>query len=64
MSQYITLLGTEDVVHAGNRMQDAADNMSRAASTFEEAVRQQRIMLDEFSILVADIKEIAARNTK
>ena len=36
MTEFVTLLGAEDVQHAGRQMRDAAESMSRAAGYFDE----------------------------
>lgn len=38
MSEYITLLGAEDVARAGRQMASAADDMQRAASSISESL--------------------------
>ena len=48
MPDYITLMGAEDVTRAGHRMQSAADQMSRAASTIDEALFRHQRFLDEW----------------
>ncbi len=48
MSEYITLLGAENVQRAGHEMASAAAEMSRAAASFEESLYRQRIWLDEW----------------
>lgn len=53
MSQYVNLVGTEEVSRAGYVMRDAASEMQRAASTIHESNYQliqalqehQRVML-------------------
>ncbi len=37
MTEYITLLGAEDVQRAGNRIMAAADTMAQAASSISES---------------------------
>lgn len=55
MSQYITLLGAEEVGRASRTMTDAADAMTRAADIYAEAVRQQQISNENFLIQLRDI---------
>lgn len=43
---YITLVGAEDVRHAGHNMIAAADAMRRAASTIDETMRQHQQFMD------------------
>lgn len=38
MSDYVTLLGTEDVRHAGHNMQSAASDMVKAANQIDESL--------------------------
>ena len=48
MSDFIHLIGAEDVRSAGHRMAEAAQKMSEAASTMDYAVEKLRGILDEF----------------
>ena len=48
MGNYITLIGAEDVVRAGNNMNAAADNMARAASSIEESLSSHHQWADEW----------------
>ena len=48
MPDYITLMGAEDVSRAGHRMQSAAEQMSRAAGTIDEALFRHQRFLDEW----------------
>jgi hypothetical protein len=63
MSEYVTLLGAEDVARAGHNISAAADTMRSAAGTMEEAVRQGKIhsddFLDRFEGLVDRMQKIA-----
>lgn len=58
LSNYVTLVGAEDVRSAASRMQSAADQMSSAASTIDSALeRHQRFMddwLDRLSGVLED----------
>lgn len=47
MSDYITLLGSEDVARAARQMDEAADTMRRAANTIDEAISRLALLLDE-----------------
>ena len=40
MSDYITLLGAEDVSRAASRMESAAEQMQRAASAFDHTAER------------------------
>lgn len=47
MSQYVTLLGAEEVSRAASRLQSAADDMRSAAANLDSILeRQQRFMDD------------------
>lgn len=48
MSDYITLLGAEDVRSAGHTMTRAAETMSNAASTIDGAMERQRHFLEDW----------------
>ncbi len=54
MSEYITLLGAEDVAKAGRNMQSAAETMSRAASQIEES---NRVFLMRFEELIFRLEQ-------
>ena len=48
MSEYITLLGAEDVRSAGASMRSAASDMNRASANINEALLQHQRFLDEW----------------
>lgn len=48
MTQYVTLVGAEDVARAASRMQSAADQMSSAASTISSALEQHQRFMDDW----------------
>jgi hypothetical protein len=48
MSEYVTLLGAEDVRAAANTIRSAAQTIQQAASSMEAALDRQRIFLDEW----------------
>lgn len=48
MSEYITLIGVEDVRAAGHRMERAAETMRNAASELEIALQRESQRRDEF----------------
>lgn len=50
MTEYIHLVGAEDVARAGRNMQSAAETMSRAASQIEES---NRVFLMRFEELIS-----------
>lgn len=47
MSNYVTLIGAEDISRAGHNMRDAAERMERAASSFGEYAERLMRALDE-----------------
>ena len=48
MSQYVTLIGAEDVSRAASTMRSAADEMSRAASTMDQAFQSHQQFLNDW----------------
>ncbi len=48
MSEYVYLVGAEDVARAGSSMQSAAEDMQRAASVMEESLRLHQQFLDDW----------------
>ncbi len=48
MSDYITLLGAEDVRAASNTMYGAAEEMKRAAATMDFTAERQRQFMDDW----------------
>lgn len=48
MSEYVHLLGAEDVRRAGHEMRQAAEEIKRAASAIEESVRLQQRLMDDW----------------
>lgn len=48
MSNYVTLMGAEEVSRAGSRMQDAASTMQGAASNIAYALEQHQRFLDDW----------------
>lgn len=61
MSDYITLLGSEDVVRAASRMSSAADDMLRAANLISESQDQ---FLRRYEELVVRQEVAAAMEAK
>ena len=58
MSNYVNLLGAEDVSRAGSRMSDAASEMSRAASSIAHSLEcHQRFMDDWLARLDATLQD-------
>jgi len=60
MSEYITLLGAEDVSRAGRQMAGAADQMQSAASQIEES---SRVFLMRFEALVNRLEQANREKT-
>lgn len=48
MPDYITLMGAEQVQSAGRHMQSAADQMSRAAGSFDDTFSRHRLFMEEW----------------
>jgi hypothetical protein len=48
MSDYVTLMGAEQVANAGYQMRDAASNMNSAASTIGHALERHQWFLDDW----------------
>ena len=48
MSDYITLLGAEDVSKAGYNILHAADSINRAVGNFDESLRAHQRFMDEW----------------
>lgn len=44
---YITLMGAEDVARAGHNIAAAAETMSRAASSMDDALQRHRMGMEE-----------------
>lgn len=50
MSQYVTLLGAEEVSRAASRMQSAADDMRAAASNLDSILERQQRFMDDWLV--------------
>lgn len=48
MSEYIHLIGAEEVRRAGSSMRSAASDMIRAASTIDESLHRHQRFLDDW----------------
>lgn len=48
MSEYVHLLGAEDVKRAGHEMRQAAEQMQRATSEMAELLRMNQRWMDEW----------------
>jgi len=48
VSNYVTLLGAEDVLRAASSMSSAASEMQRAASSIDMALTQHRQWMDDW----------------
>ena len=53
--EHINLLGSEDVYRAGTMMQQAATEMTRAASSIEESLQMHQRFLDDWLSRFEDI---------
>lgn len=48
MSNYVTLIGAEEVSRAGSSVSSAAREMKEAANTISDALYQQRQFMDDW----------------
>ena len=48
MSEYVTLIGADDVRSAGHAMREAAAQMSRAAGNIDESLGRHQRFLDDW----------------
>lgn len=48
MTEYVTLIGAEDVSRAGHNMASAADTMNRAAGNLDDALRRHQRFMDDW----------------
>lgn len=48
MTDFINLLGADDVRAAGSKIQGAASDMNRAAGSIEDSLHRHRLFLDDF----------------
>lgn len=48
MTEYVHLIGAEEVGRAAGSMRVASDEMQRAASNIEDALRRHQIFLDDW----------------
>jgi hypothetical protein len=54
MSEYMTLMGAEQVQSAGRSMQSAAEQMTRSASVIDEALARHQRFLDDWLVRFTD----------
>ena len=64
MTEYITLLGTEDVSRAGNNMVSAADTMNRAVGYLTEALIMNQRYMDDWLVRLEEILKNYKPETK
>jgi len=57
MTEYMHLVGAEEVTRAASRMQSAADDMKKAASSIEESLRLFTQRMDELMYRAERLKE-------
>lgn len=61
MTEYMHLVGAEEVSRAASRMQEAAVSMRMAAAAFQETADRQRILwnewLDRFEVILKEHRE-------
>ena len=55
MTEFIHLLGADNVQRAGSAMEEAADNMQRAAGSFEDPLFRHREFLDDWLLRLESI---------
>ncbi len=55
MSEFITLLGAEDVRSAGSSMREAASEMQRAAASIEDSLQRHRLFLDDWLFRLEEV---------
>jgi hypothetical protein len=61
MTDYITLMGAEQVASAAGRMVSAADDMRRAAGSIDDAFQRHERFLDDWLMRFTDaIEKLAA----
>lgn len=48
MKDYVTLMGAEEVSRAGHNMQQAATEMSRAASNIDGALQRHQMFMEDW----------------
>lgn len=55
MTEFVHLIGAEDVRSAGSAMRVAAEEMNRAAASIDESLRIHRLFLDDWLFRLQDI---------
>lgn len=64
MSEFIHLLGADDVSRAGSRIQNAANDMIRAASSIDDSLHRQRIFIDDWLMRLETLFQEQTSNLK
>ncbi len=59
MNQYLHLIGTEEVNRAGQKMNDAAGEMSRASSSIADTLERHQRFMSEWLV---DFERILTEN--
>ena len=59
MSEYIHLVGAEQVQSAANRMASAAEDMKRAASQMDESLMRQQRFLDDWLLRLEEVLKLS-----
>jgi len=54
VSEYITLMGAEDVRRGGNMAQEGGESMIRAANTIDESLRRFQSFMEDWLIELKD----------
>jgi acyl-CoA thioesterase len=55
VSQYVTLIGVEDVSRAGHNMQHAASEMSSAASSIAHTLEMHQRFMDDWLVRFEEV---------
>lgn len=57
MSEYITLIGADDVSQAGHNMQGAADSMRQSAGYIDESLRMFLARFEELVVRLENLQQ-------
>lgn len=63
MSNYITLLGAEDVGRAGSTIASAAGTIRQAANSMEDSLYRQRLFMDEWLFRLEEVLKNGLEST-
>lgn len=62
MSEYVHLVGAEDVANAGRNISSAAADMNRAASYIDETLQRHERFLDDWLIRLEQVFKDAVKD--